>query len=351
LSPSGIGYLSFKSQPGAFASDAARRLIEGYLAVDPGAGPRAARIRRIGSLLAASLEATQPLTVALKLEFERIALSPEHDPWRDSGEALGLPLYFDEFSQAIGPHALTFFAEAVPGDDDVTRLSSAARDALSQFVTTGALWQQSLDLYSGRAVRHALVSRASLSPSRASRLDTMRHFVVGCAAELQILDGQLRLQSPSKAVAHVSDPWVSRAFVQLTRCWPEFLPFSVLAEQISRDHPGQRSERERELADQLHQLFRVGIIELRLQAPLCSTRPGERPLASPLARLMASAGDDVINQHQRLVHLPDSDSRRLLLLCDGERTREQLLLAWPEQRPPDIEALLERLAQLALIVE
>jgi len=305
----------------------------------------------VSALLAASLDPVQPLTLALKLEFAELSRSTSLEPWLESSEALGLPLYFDDFGRTIAPHALVYFAEAVPGDDDVTRLSSTARDALAEFVNTGALWQQSLDLFAPKPVRHALVRRASLSPQRAPVLETLRELVVGCAAELQILDGQMRLQAGPAAMAHVTDPGVSRAFVQLTRSWPEFLPFSALSEQISRDNPAQRGERERALAEQLHRLFQAGLIELRVQAPHCTARPGERPLASSLARRMASAGNSVVNQHQKLVDLSDADARQLLSLCDGGRTREQLLAAWSGERAPDVDALLQRLARLALLVE
>jgi hypothetical protein len=350
LSPSGIGYVSFNSQPGALVSDAARRLLEAYVAAEPSAAPRGEKIRRIAALLAASLSPMQPLGLALKLEFEELARSSTTEPWLESGQALGLPCYFEDFAQALAPHALAYFAEAVPGADDVTRLPSAARDALAQFVNTSSLWQQSLDLYSGRAVRHALVRRAGASPERPSSLEAMQRLVVGCAAELQVLDGKVRLQSRSKAVAHVSEPGVSRAFVQLCRSWPEFLSFQSLSEQISRDDPGQRSAREQALAEQLYQLFRAGVVELRLEAPRCTARPGERPLASALARRMAGAGEKLFDQHQNLLFLPDADARKLLTLCDGERTREQLLAAWESGSDADLEALLERLARLALIV-
>jgi hypothetical protein len=105
------------------------------------------------------------------------------------------------------------------------------------------------------------------------------------------------------------------------------------------------------LAEQLHRLFRAGLIELRVQSPRCTARPGERPLASPLARRMASAGNTVMSQHQKLATLPSEGAQQLLSLCDGGRTREQLLLAWPGERAPDVDALLQRLARLALLVE
>lgn len=349
LSPSGVGYVSFNSQPGALVSDAARRLLEAYVTAEPSAAPRAEKVRRIAALLAASLEPAQPLGAALKLEFEQLARSSTGEPWLESGQALGLPCYFEDFAHAIAPHALSYFAEAVPGGDDVTRLPSAARDALAQFVSKSSLWQQSLDLYSGRAVRHALVRRAGPSPQRPSALEALKQLVIGCGAALQIKDGEVRLQSRSKAVAQISDRAVSRAFVQLCRSWPEFLSFQALSEQISRDDPAQRSAGELALAEQLYQLFRAGFVELRCEAPRCTARPGERPLAGPLARHMAGAGETLFDQHQNLLCLPDLDARELLTLCDGERTREQLLAAWARGSHGDLEALLERLAGLALL--
>jgi len=127
------------------------------------------------------------------------------------------------------------------------------------------------------------------------------------------------------------------------------LPFSVLGELVSRDDPLRKAEREQALAERLQQLFRAGIVELRLHAPRCTSRPGVLPRASELARRMALAGETVINQHQELVHLADPDARRLLAACDGERTHEELAGTLAPEAAHELEAWLDRLARLALL--
>lgn len=354
LSATGVGYVSFNSYPGCLAAQAAQHLLDSYVSGQPASSPNRLDARHIAELLGSSLNPAQAQTLALKLEFERLARCSPAELADAASLSSSTPLDFQTFAGKLSEHGLVYFAEAVPGDDDTTMLSAAARAALGEFVTAPALWQQSLDLYSGRVVRHALVRSLHVTPSRAPLLEAMRSFVVGCAARLELRDGELRLESPSGAVAQISEPAVSRAFVQLSRSWPEFSTFSSLVEQVSRDEPALRSERERGLAEQLHRLFKAGVVELRPCAPRCTARPGERPLAHALARRMADVGDEVVNQHQRWVRLPDADTLRLLTLCDGNRTRHELLAHWTgahAEPAPDLDAALARLARLALLLE
>jgi len=59
--------------------------------------------------------------------------------------------------------------------------------------------------------------------------------------------------------------------------------------------------------------------------PALAASPGERPVASPLARIQARAGDAVTTLLHTSVELRDPIGRRLLALLDGTRDRAALI--------------------------
>ena len=77
-------------------------------------------------------------------------------------------------------------------------------------------------------------------------------------------------------------------------------------------------------------MFGVGVVELRLHAPNFSEIPGERPLASPLARIQAQKSTLVSSLVGNNVRHDDPLGRQFLLLLDGTRDRETLIRKFRE---------------------
>src|SRR5262249_4344201 len=114
-------------------------------------------------------------------------------------------------------------------------------------------------------------------------------------------------------------------------------------------------------------------VEINLHLPAVALRAGERPEASPLARLQAEKGLTVTNLRHRNVHLNDLD-RLVLTQADGTRDRPALIAALADAlsrearalevggrviRDPDgvqqvlretLDASLDRLARAALLI-
>jgi hypothetical protein len=89
--------------------------------------------------------------------------------------------------------------------------------------------------------------------------------------------------------------------------------------------PGERVEEDtRELSGAMLQATIVGGLELHSHSLPYVIQPGEKPLASALARLQIEAGPRVSTVMHTVVQIDDALSRLLLKLLDGTRDRSEL---------------------------
>src|SRR5262249_52698072 len=118
-------------------------------------------------------------------------------------------------------------------------------------------------------------------------------------------------------------PLVKAALLALYEAWPGALPFdAVLAAARQRLGRGAAAEEGGRglLAQALLQLYLSNLAALHAPPPPFGREPGDRPLASPLARLQAADGDRVTSRLHKLVDLEGVD-RYVLLCLDGTRDR------------------------------
>jgi hypothetical protein len=102
---------------------------------------------------------------------------------------------------------------------------------------------------------------------------------------------------------------------------------------------------------------RAGAVVLHTAAPRVTTEPGERPLASPIARQQIATGSIVTTLSHDSVNVDHPIARRLLPLLDGTRTRRDLASALgtalegdsAAARAATLDAHLRHLGTLALL--
>src|SRR6185295_4099398 len=85
-----------------------------------------------------------------------------------------------------------------------------------------------------------------------------------------------------------SHPLVKSALVTLFEVWPQSVPFAELLEAARARLPetaGPLRDNPTALADALLQGFLANLVELHVEAPRFVLDAGQRPVASPLARL------------------------------------------------------------------
>jgi hypothetical protein len=140
-----------------------------------------------------------------------------------------------------------------------------------------------------------------------------------------------------------SFPLAKAAIRYLGEIYPHSAPFSDLlarAHQLLGASAGSLkfdSEEARLLTEVILKAYGAGVVELRLHEPTFSLKPGERPVASPLARLQAQKGSMVTSLLYNTVKFEDSLARQLLSLLDGTRDRETLSKEFGELIEPNIQ--------------
>jgi hypothetical protein len=165
-----------------------------------------------------------------------------------------------------------------------------------------------------------------------------------------------------------TDPLAKAALVHLAEIWPRAVSFeelrraarSRLGPNAGRDRPSAEED-SRVLGQCLLTCYLSGpddLVYLWTQPPPLAAEAGERPRASPLARLQAAASQAATNlRHETL--LLDDFSRAVLCLLDGRRDRTALLQGLAEGAAPDhptsdlgpaLDETLSRLAANAFLV-
>jgi hypothetical protein len=136
------------------------------------------------------------------------------------------------------------------------------------------------------------------------------------------------------------------ALCQLREIWPQAMRFSDLL----------RGGDALRLAGILLQGYRIGLLELQTLPPQFAANAGDRPMASPVARLQAQQGSVVTTLRHTLVEVDDPIDRCVLLLLDGTRNRAALMQgvleflrsgAVSSEEPVTTESLEVRLRRLA----
>ncbi len=72
-------------------------------------------------------------------------------------------------------------------------------------------------------------------------------------------------------------------------------------------------------------MYTAGLVDLAVWRPAFVSIAGERPEASPLARLQASRGFTMATLNHATVEAGDDQVRRLVMLLDGTRNRSELM--------------------------
>jgi hypothetical protein len=168
-------------------------------------------------------------------------------------------------------------------------------------------------------------------------------------------EGAAEFRSPQGASMTTAHPIVKAVMGVLSAIWPQSLAFPGLLEGV-RSRLGRTDPQDaRALGEILVRTCQAGLVELHVHQPRFVLQPGERPLASPLARLQLRDSDMIATLRHTRVQIEGPLERQLLLLADGTRERSALLdelnaFAAPRQiSPQELEEALAKIARLALL--
>jgi methyltransferase-like protein len=229
--------------------------------------------------------------------------------------------------------------------------------------------EQYLDFLKLRNFRQSLLCHSEVAIDRTLRSDRVTQMFAASDARPAspqpdfCSTSALRFDYPSGGSMSTNHPLAKAAMSHLGRVWPLARPFSELLQTAralsERDAPESETILEEDsnwLSDMVVKLYAANFLELSVQASAFVTKASAQPVASALVRAQAEVGSNVTSLRHTSVEVGDEAGRQLLLLLDGTRNREQLLLELHQRADSaeitaeSLEANLNRLGKLALLV-
>lgn len=339
LSPQGVAYISYNTKPGWYALSMVREMMLYHTEELATPAERINQARAMLRFVANSVAGFDSSHAKMLEEsHERISKYSDSYLYHELLEAVNQPEYFHEFIKRARPHGLEFIHEAELEENFRTNVKQEVRDALSQHEDRVVI-EQYLDFLLNRRFRRTLLCRAENKLARAPVAETVQKFRAFTLVRPES-DRPDVLSASSEAFVNgmgaritTTEPIDKAALVELSESVPASLSFEELFTRVRRrlypelvaksEH--RRQQDRKKLIDALYLFHSLGQLELEPDEPRYEVSPGLRPLVSPVARHEVQDNKNVTNLRHQTIKLDLAVTRKLAALCDGTRTREELL--------------------------
>jgi SAM-dependent methyltransferase len=340
LSPCGIAYISFNSMPGGRVRILVREMMLFHVRdiTDPAA--RIESAREFLRFLRPGLVNNSGQKLVL-FEVDRILKQPDHSLFHDELNSEYHPVYFYEFAAHASSCGLQYLSEAtyfhtspenlapVPSNDAV--VSNQYLDfVLCTFFHQSLLCQQ-----------QATIDR-NVDPLRLKTLFFLSPASTGAPDEdAEITPETEGFVGVGGSRITTRSPLIRGLMHAMMDAYPAFVPFA--------DLPGAATEPD-SVCGILLTLIKTGLVSAHVHSPDFCRIPGERPLASPLARRQLGHSRFLTNLRHYPIVIRDEVEAALIPLLDGSRTRADLLRELTDVSPARLEEALRDLSDCFLLV-
>jgi methyltransferase-like protein/cyclopropane fatty-acyl-phospholipid synthase-like methyltransferase len=339
LAADGVAYVSYNTYPGGHACEMAREMMRYHVSEFREPGQCVAQARALMEFLADQARTDgDAYRMVLKKESERIASSPDSLLFHDDLAEHNAPVYFHQFIEQAGRRGLKYLSEAHFKETQSGIFPPKVVDVLNRMSDSLIAKEQYLDFLKGRRFRQTLLCHEECQLDQVPRPERMACFHVASPsrAKSAALDPQsaevVTFDGPANSSLSTNDPLIKAAVAALGAAWPQAVHFSRLlgAARAACGRDGAEgcpslAQDARTLGEVLLRAYAGGIIELHVEPPRFVSEPGQRPVASPLARLQSRQNGKVPNLRHYNIPLEDPLGRYLLGILDGSRDRAALL--------------------------
>lgn len=353
LAPEGIAYVSYNAYPGSYLRDMARDILAHHVR---GIAEPQARLQAAQELMQTivAIEEPSPYARVLREHMERMLRYSDALLFHDDLAEIATPFYLHEFVEHANHHGLAFLAEAELSESQMREVPESAGRLMEELPEDVVVREQYLDFFKNRMFRQTLLCHAQAPVRRELDESEIERFAV--SAQVEPVEDEVDPDEARQPVAHAAPAAVSETFATpegmtlstseslvraamhtLADAWPAAVDFpSLLAaaqEAAGPEAPGELVGARLRVV--LLQAYLARIVQLQGCAPPLAGEPGERPLASPLARAQCAAGKPAMSSllHANVRFEHDLDSR-LLVLLDGTRDREALIAELAREAEP-----------------
>jgi SAM-dependent methyltransferase len=340
LAPGGVAYVSYNALPGDYVRLAIRHDLLFAVRDIPGRTARVeAAMRRLQAWPPASAKQTsfqRALAEEAAVMRRRSAASLAHDELADVYH----PVYLSDFADHCARNDLQIIAEADPVDFGDWIVAPDAPGTNEHDVVGRA---QQNDVAQIRFFRQSLLAPAGAKVRRRLEADVIGGMHVSSHARRGT--GR-RIECDGGISFDLNDPPLVAVLERLAALWPTTAPVASLGLDESR-------------LMALPWLYSHNAVEFHAAPSRFVTAPGERPAASPLARMQAARGETRLTTlRHTMADVDDEFSRGFVATLDGTRTRAEIArdiaphfnLA-PEAAVGPLGVLLDILARTPLLVQ
>jgi methyltransferase-like protein/cyclopropane fatty-acyl-phospholipid synthase-like methyltransferase len=344
LSVQGVAYISYNTLPGGHFRLMLREMMQYHVRKLTSPEKQVSQGASLIKLIAGAQIEPNAYGALMQQEWEhRLSQRTPGAIFHDELGEYNRHFYFHEFMDQAAHHRLQFLAEAEFAEMHPANFQPAVDGLLTQLEDDILSRQQYLDFLKGRRFRQTLLCHDSVLIDRNIPPERIMNLLAASCAEPspplsgETTGGTVQFCGPAGSSITTAHPFIQAALLSLRDNWPLPLSFEVLWEraqarlavqdlEIPLEAPADRIA----LAKTLFTCYRGGLLELRGWAPSLSLKPGDRPLASPLARIQALKEDVVTTLCHTSIEISGGLEKKLLQLLDGTRDRSMILRAMEE---------------------
>lgn len=339
LSENGVAYVSYNALPGWNMRRSLREMMRYHTAALREPQTKVAQARALVKFLADSVPSeNNAYGTLLKGELDLIARVPDHYLFHDYLSEENTAFYFHEFVAHASKHRLQFLGETSVASMVATNFPEPISKTLGQIGNISAQ-EQYMDFLRNRAFRQTLLCHAKAPLRRKLTVDRLKGLAVQplfapVAAPVDLKAGvQISFATLGGQQITTADPFLKAVFAVFSESNARAIGFSeLLAEASGRANPhvaasANRAQlEEATLVTNLMNLATKAHVELYAEPLGIALSIPEKPTVSALVRTQAAQGRAMTNR----VHMPipaDLFGRAVVQLCDGTRTRDEIVTA------------------------
>ena len=342
LAPNGIAYVSYNTYPGWHMRGMIRDMMRYHSGRFQQPAERVRQARALLDFLAQSVRQDSPYSLMLKSELETIRTQADHYLYHEHLEEVNEPLYFHQFAEMAKAKGLKYLGEARIGTMVTGNFGPDIEKTLRVLASDQIQSEQYMDFLRNRMFRETLLCKGTSTPNWTVSPDSLRGLHVASFARPLPAEGQTTVtltdESPVAYRSHsgmsmtTTRPLLKCAMGVLNEAFPATVPFDALRRQ-ARERLGGAVPGDQAQAAEDTKLLAVGLLNCYMSSDLIELHgmpitfartPGERPVALPLARILAEKTGAISNRRHEVVKLNELD-RHLIPMLDGTNDRAALV--------------------------
>jgi len=319
LAPEGLAFISYNALPGCHLRMMIREMLMHHLRGVEGFEARLAGARQFLQLYIDNAPDDEPTSFTVKTYCRSMMARDPRVLFHDELGPVFQPFYLHEFAGDAARNGLQFLADSEgPWWREELFPSSRGKAVMGAIGSDAIEVHQYLDYFTARLFRQSILCRAGRSIDRRVDYRRVRSLWVAGAAKTADPDPDLTSEAPVRfelgdgAAIALDHPGLKQALYRIGRVFPMPLAVADLPDDPDVD-------------EGLLQLFTAGHVEFTVGPPPSAREAGERPVASPWARLQLSKGlTSLSTLTHEMVSFEDEESRTFLSRLDGAHTHEAL---------------------------